>query len=156
MSNFDVVQVTFDDDNGSRYSGLSVWAIDALVHIDERFTIRKVYHYRAPVGLLKVGDQAIVDSPKGTVVVTVRNVNPVDGWPGLKKWVVCKVDRSLAERREELAGDIDTLNETIQAEVERIIIQRQLELAMQRSPLLRDSVELLGELTLELNGLGGR
>lgn len=134
----DVVAVTFDSTDG--YRGFS--------------SPFKRYHYKAPAGLLEAGDKAVVDSPSGTTVVTVREVNPTPGWGGLKQWIVCKVDRTLHERRKQVKADIAAIEATIQKATDDFAKGFVVNALLNLSPDFRRAVDILGALRAELEELG--
>ncbi len=90
MSN--IVAVTFDSADG--YTGRSPQS--------------RRYHYKSDLDL-KVGDQCVVDSPYGTKLVTVQEINPPNGARNATKWIVSKVDRARFQARQEAERLVDEL-----------------------------------------------
>lgn len=96
-----IVAVTFDDRSG--YGGNS--------------SPRKHYHYLTNLDL-QVGDKCVVNSPYGgDTIVTVRSLDPVNGIRHASKWIICKVDRSEYEARQQAEAELAALQQQLQVEI---------------------------------------
>ena len=132
-----IVAVTFNDRTG--YRGTSPQS--------------KKYHYLTDLNL-QVGDTCVVDAPSGTTLVTVTDLNPVDGVRHASKWIVTKVDRSRYEARQQAVQELGDLHIKLNIALEKAIVLEQRRRIAERYPYVAALIRQVEGLEATLGSFG--